>query len=155
MRRFLIFLISGGGVFLFAITEIYPEFGTSAIRTVFRVGGIVLFVGTWLYVAVERALGFAHGVKKMQSVLKQATKNNPAWEAQKARVAVRSPLKNFLFSLLFVLVAGVFFAFGIFVKQGYSPFGRVILLVASGALILLGLATAAHHLRNVVRGKNR
>lgn len=153
MRGFIIFLLSAGGVFFFAITEIYPEFGTPAIRTVFKVGGAVLFVGTWLYVAVERALGLAHGVKKMQSVFKQGIKNNPAWEAQKARVAARSPFKNFFLSLLFVLVAGAFFAFGIFVKQGYSPFGRVILLVASGALILLGIATAAHHFWNIVRGR--
>lgn len=152
MRRFLIFLISGAGVFFFAITEIYPEFGTPAIRTVFKVGGVALFVGTWFYVAVERALGFAHGVKKMQSALKQA-KNNPAWEAQKARVAARSPLKNFLFSLLFVLAASAFFAFGIIVKQGYSPFGRVILLVASAAFVILGLLTAVHHLRNAIRGR--
>lgn len=141
MRRFLIWLVSGTGVFFFAITEIYPEFGTPAIRAVFKVGGIVLFVGTWLYVAVERALVFAHGVKKMQGVFKQATKNNP--------------VKNFLFSLLFVLVASAFFTFGIIVKQGYNPFGRVILLVASGAFILLGLATAVHHFWNMVSGKNR
>jgi len=153
MRRFLIFLISGCGLVLFAVTEVNPEFGTPAIRTVFKVGGITLFVGTWLYVAVERALGFAHGVKKIQSSFKQATKNNPAWEAQKARVAARSPLKNFLFSLLFVLVAAAFFAFGMIVKEGYSPFGRVILLVFSAALVLLGLITAAHHFRNMVRGK--
>lgn len=60
---------------------------------------------------------------------------------------------SFFLSFLFILVASAFFAFGIFVKQGYSPFGRVILLVASGAFILLGLATAAHHVRNVMRGK--
>ena len=153
MRGFLIFLISGGGLVLFAITKIYPEFGTPAIQQVFRFGGIALFVGTWLYVAVERALGFAHGVKKIQGAFRQTTKNNPALEAQKARVAARSPAKNFLFSLLFVFVAAAFFAFGIFVKQGYSPFGRVILLVASGAFILLGLLKAAHHFLNMVRGK--
>ncbi|MBI4098790.1 MAG: hypothetical protein HY437_02050 [Candidatus Magasanikbacteria bacterium] len=152
MRRFLIFLIGGGGLVLFAIAEVYPEFGTPAIRTVFQVGGITLFVGTWLYVAVERALGFAHSVKKIQSTFKQA-KNNPAWEAQKAQVAARTPLKNFLLSLLFVLVAAAFFAFGMIVKEGYSPFGRVILLVFSVVFILLGLITAAHHFRNMVRGK--
>ncbi|MEK7102370.1 MAG: hypothetical protein AAB912_01915 [Patescibacteria group bacterium] len=152
MRRFLIFLISGGGVFVFAITEIYPEFGTPAIRTVFRVGGIALFVGTWLYVVVERALGFAHGVKKIQGAFKQA-KNNPAWEVEKARVAARSPAKNFLLSLLFVLVAGAFLAFGILVKQGYSPFGRGILLAISSVFIVIGLATTVHHFLNMVRRK--
>lgn len=140
-------------MFLFAITEIYPDLWTPEIRTVFRVGGVVLFVGTWVYVAVERVLGVVHGVKKMQSVFKQATKNNPAWEAEKMRVAARSPLKNFLLSLLFVGVAVAFFAFGIFVKQGYSPLGRVILLVASGAFIVLGVITAVYHLRNAIRRK--
>ncbi len=153
MRHFFIFLISGGGVFLFAITEIYPDFGTPAIRTVFKVGGIALFVGTWLYVAVERALGFAHGVKKMQGVLKQGLKNNPAWKAQRAQVAARTPLKNFLFSLLFVLVTGAFFAFGMLVKEGYNPLGRPILLVMSSVFILVGLATAVYHFLHVVRGK--
>lgn len=157
MRRFLIFLISGGGVFLFAITEIYPDFGTPAIRTVFRWGGVALFIGTWLYVAVERALGFAHDVKKTRWAFAQAKKtlkNNPALAAQARRVSARSPLNNFLLSLLFVGVVGSFFAFGIFIKIGFFTIvHRAIWVVFSGAFLVIGLATAAYHFRNMVRGR--
>lgn len=154
MRRFLIFLISGGGVFLFAITEIYPEFGTPAIRTVFKVGGVVLFVGTWLYVAVERALGLAHGVKKAREVMTRAMKHNPEMMRQQRAVAARSPGKNFLWSLLFTAVAAGFFVFGLMIKQGFfSPVHRIIWLMLAGAFFLIGLFTAGNYLFLVVRGK--
>lgn len=157
MRRFLIWLVSGAGVFLFAITEIYPDFGTPAIRTVFKVGGIVLFVGAWLYVAVERALGLAHEVKEMRGVMakaKKTLKNNPALAEQARRVNARSPFKNFLLSLLFTGVAAGFLAFGIFINIGFFTIvHRVIWIAMSGVFLVVGLATAAWHLMNMVRGK--
>lgn len=157
MRRFLIFLVSGAGVFFYAITEIYPDFSTPAIRTVFRVGGIGLFVGTWLYVAVERALEFAHGVKKMRGAFAQAKKtlkNNPALAEQARHVNARSPLKNFLFSLLFTGVAAGFLALGIFAHIGWVTIvHRVIWVAMSGAFFVIGLATTVYHFMNMVRGK--
>ena len=156
MNRFFVFFVGAVGVFLFALSQIYGNDVTPAVRNTLMVGGVVLFVGVWVFQIVGQVFGFINAAKEVKGAFakaKKTLKNNPALAAQARRVATQSPLKNFLLSLLFVLVAGAFLAFGILVKQGYSPFGRGILLAISSVFIVIGLATTVHHFRNMMRRK--